>query len=521
MSMLLRELLNGLIWSTKLSSAILSFLMLISLFSGTAGAAPREVTFYLQAARVTEQTKVRLLPEGKELRKAIVIVPQTTDISSFVVYSPTEIKLKLVDLTWRKLPRDEEPGIKEARRQIKQLREERNGLQATLHGLDNQIQFWQQQTKSRAKTTAEAGVFAAAIGKNIKKAFQDKLNLAPEIPRLDNKIRYMEEELSQTRGKDDKLWQWEVSILFSGGTVGVPINDLLLTYSYTLTGCGWQPAYRFESRPLQAEVIFGQEAEIWQNSGQQWNDVAIQLTSLTAPASFQEPSGLPAWTIRPREASKAKAKRPAEKVKALSRPDEGKEAVAVITPDDLKLWQIGKKTVLTGSHLKVKIYGEVWPASFSYLSRPAQNPQALFGAFFKFSETRKMPPGQALFFSQDALVGKSNFSLLSEKQGTIYFGPDPQVTVTRKLLIDQPQHQQWRLEARNDHTAAIKLNVEESVPQANDSKIKVRLSAPGADRNSGLLRWQLELAAGEMKALTYDIEIDFPMDMEIESGFTQ
>lgn len=502
---------------TKIFSNLPACILVLLFFTCPAWAIPKEVTIFPQAARVTEITKVRLLPEGKELRKAVISVPGTTDPASFAAYPSPEAKLRLEDLAWRKSPRDEDAMIKDLRRQIKQLREERNGWQATLQSLDNQIQFWQQQTKARAKTTTEAGVIAAAIGKNIKKAVQDKLNLGPEIPRLDKKIKDLEEELNRTPGKGDQTWVWEVTILFSGLPAGSPSGDVLLTYSYSLTGCGWQPAYRLDARPLRAEILFSQEAEVWQNSGQPWNDVVVQLATFTAPASFLAPDLLPPGNVKPREGVKAKAKRPADKAKILPGPAEGDEAPPALTSEDLKLWPVGRKTIPSGSHLKIKLDEETWPAVFGYLARPSRNPQAFISALVDFPEARKIPPVQALFSHQGALIGNGTFSL-SGKQGFLFFGPDPQVMVSRQLLTDQSRRQQWRLEARNDHTAPIKLRIEESAPQAPDARIKVKLLAAGAEEKLGLLSWEIGLAPGERKTLVYGLEIDSPADVEIESA---
>jgi len=483
-------------------------------------AIPREVIIFPQAARVTEQTKVRLTPEGKDLRKAVIVIPGTADPSSFQLSPPAEGKLELNDLTWRTLPHDEATGIKDLRRQIKQLKEERNSQQASLHSLDNQIQFWQQQTKSRAKTTVEAGIIAAAIGKNIKKAFQEKLNLSPEIPRLDKQIKELEARLNLAQGKDDQPSLWEITIVFSGVPAGAPVNDALFAYSYTLTGCGWQPAYRLDSRPARGEILFGREAEVWQKTGQHWNDVLVQLATFAAPVSFLAPPAFPPGTIKPREGIKTTGKRSADKGKAQPGALEGPGPAEASTegigaPDDLKLWPAGRKTILTGTRLKIKLYEELWPATFGYLARPGQSPQAFISALFNLPESRKIPPGQATFFHQGGLLGKEYFSL-SGKRGVLFFGQDPQITVTRQLLVDQPQLRQWRLEARNDQRTPIKLRIEERTPQIPDSRLKAKLHAAGAEEKSGLLSWEVEMAAGESKILTYGIEIESSGDREIE-----
>jgi hypothetical protein len=86
------------------------------------------------------------------------------------------------------------------------------------------------------------------------------------------------------------------------------------------------------------------------------------------------------------------------------------------------------------------------------------------------------------------------------------------------LLTDQPKLRQWRLEARNGHAAPIQLRIEESAPQPPDARIKVKLLAAGAEEKPGLLSWEVELAAGERKTLTYGIELEVSADREIESG---
>ena len=496
--------------------------LLTLFFSCPTWAAPKEVTIFPQAARVTEETKVRLITVEKDLRKAVIVIPGTADPGSFVISLPSEANLRLEDHVWSKIPRDEDSAIKDRRRKIKQSREERNGLQGSLQGLENQIQFWQQQTKARAKTTSEAVIIAAAISKNIKKAVQEKLNLGPEIPRLDRSIKELEEELNLMRGKNDQPWMWEVTIFLSGVTAGATVQDVLLAYSYTLTGCGWQPTYRLDARPQRGEILFGQEAEAWQNSGQHWNDVVVHLATFTAPTSFLAPTALPLGTLKTREVIMSKGKRPAEKAKALSIPADGPaEALAEVneapSPADIKLWPVGRKTIPAGSRVRIMLHEEAWPTSFGYLARPGEGPQAFISALFTLPEGRKILPGQAILSHQGTLLGKSSFSLAG-KQGLLYFGQDPRVTVTRQLLPDQPKFRQWRLEARNDHTTPIRLRIEESTPQTPDAKTKVMLLVAGAEEKPGLLSWTVELAAGERKALTYGIELEVSADRKIESG---
>jgi hypothetical protein len=112
------------------------------------------------------------------------------------------------------------------------------------------------------------------------------------------------------------------------------------------------------------------------------------LTTFSAPASFLTPAALPLWTVKPREEIKTKIKRTADKAKILPRPAEwpaegpgqaeGNGAPPVAPPDDINLQQAGRKTIPTGSRLKIKLSEEFWPAAFGYLARPGSKRTGLY-----------------------------------------------------------------------------------------------------------------------------------------------
>jgi len=48
---------------------------------------------------------------------------------------------------------------------------------AKLQALEVQLQFWQAQTKAKAKTLADVSKLADAIGKNVRRDHQEKLTI--------------------------------------------------------------------------------------------------------------------------------------------------------------------------------------------------------------------------------------------------------------------------------------------------------------------------------------------------------
>lgn len=489
-------------------------ILLLPVISLPAGAVPKEVILYRQSACVTELTKVRFQSSGKQFHNCIVIISGQADPASFLAVAIRNDRIKIEDIAWRKLPNDEEAGIKALRREAKQLKEEKNGLLADLEGIENQLQFWQQQTKAKAKTPAEAGVISANIGKNTKKAFLQKLLIAQEITRLEKRSKGIEEQLNGYDGAAQSLWQG--TITFSG----VALPEALLSYSYTLTGCGWCPIYRLDAVIAQDKIKFAWEAEVWQNSGQIWQDVDVRLALTPLPFSPLTPLTMPSPLLKPEDAPQPKRGKSTMKHKpppaASGQTNDEEPPLPAAVPGDFPVQQVVKITLSSGSRQKIILKEEDWPADLDYLVRPEYDLRAYLRAHVHLSAAKEIPRGEAVFFRNGSLLRKGEFAFTGQ-QGTIFIGQDPLVAVARCLPpgeasagSKQPQLCCW--EAQNNHTLPIKLRIEETAPAAAGGTIKPSLS-PGpvpVEEKPGLWVWTLDLPAGEKKTLLSRPELAAP-----------
>jgi uncharacterized protein (TIGR02231 family) len=505
---------------------------LLLLYSGTALSAPREVTLFPDSAQVMETTKVKLQTEGKYLKKAVFVLPAQADPDSLVTQVPEGLKLKIEDQTWRQIVRQDDGEILKLRKQVEKVRNDRRSLQAAIQSLNTQIQFWQLQTKAKMKTLNDTHNMSAAIGRNMKKTYEDKLNRELELEKMDKIIKELQEELDRTVGKKETAW--EVAVLLSG----TQATEATLTYTYSMTGCGWLPLYRLEARPKQKKIVFSWEAEVWQSSGQDWHQVITNLATLKPPPSIR-PSDIPHWIIKPlyamprkMEKKSARAKGVEDLTMAVGSAD---EALAQSAPQESRqstyaVWRVGRKNLPAGSRQRVKLQEEAWPSEFAYLIRPSLSPRAFVRALIRLPEAKEIPSGSATFLIDGAILGKRNFSFAGQEE-TLFFGTDPLVTAERTLLSKKSGEKgvftdkqtyawDWRIDVRNLKDESALVMIEEPNPQSRDQRIKMtlKLDPEPSDIKPSSLIWNLDIPAGQKKIISSSASLEAPGDMKIDLG---
>lgn len=511
---------------------MIGIFLFVCLCASGAWAEPTEVILYPDSVKITEVKKVRLTSEGMHL-KAVLYLHFQADPDSLTAYLPQDSPLKIVDQTRREISRQDEEKVKNLVKQIQTLKDERSGLQAWVQSLDTQIEFWHSQSKSKTKTITDAVNMASAIGKNIRKVYLDKTTQETEINKLSGRIAELEDQLNKIVGQKENMW--EVTILLSGKQT----EETTLSYSYVMSGCGWQPLYRLEARPQEKNVLFTWEAELWQSSGQDWKNVRLSLATLRPPSSIT-PADLPPWIIKQKERRPVIRREEKALYKAEAMPDVSAEmgfgGYVEETPTPVKqstfvLWQLGKKTILAGPRQKVKVQDETWPSEFTYLARPSINTEVFVRAFVKFQDAKEIPQGSAIFMIDGAILGKRDFSLTGQ-DSTLFFGIDPLVTTRttllskksgEKTLFKDKQTYSWnrQIDIQNAKNFPIKVRLEEPPPQSRDERIKltVKCVPEPVEQNPETLIWSLDLQAGQKQSLLTTVTCEAPKDMVLDLGW--
>jgi len=505
---------------------------LVLSFSAAASAAVKEVTFFPNAARITETAKINPQCSGNEKCRSTILLPSQADPESFSVSTPSGNRIKIDDIQMKSITRRDEARIAELRKQIDKLKADRKELQARLQALDVQLQFWQMQTKTHPKNVAEADNFAIAIGKNVKKSSQEKFAVENDMEKIDKQLKELQENLNQAAGSKDTAW--EATLTFSTSTPG----ETALFYTYNMADCGWRPLYRIEALPSEKKVAFSWEAELWQSSGSDWKQAQINLATLQ-PVVTVTPPDLPAWVIKKRSSRAYKSLLREESAmpraameKRSFDAEENQDAVPrEVVKATYSVWSVGKRDIPAGQKQRVKIKEENWPADFFFLARPSLSPQSFICAQVKFAHAVEIPSGEAMLLIDGAILGKQNFSLAGT-ESRLFFGVSPLVSVTSSTLADkagtktvfqnkQTQLWQWLIEAKNSGNSNIRLRIEEPVPQARDERISLsfKQNPEPTEKDHNKFVWLVEVPARQKITISNTIEMEAPKDLDLDLGW--
>ena len=492
-------------------------------------AAVKEVTLFPNSAKISEITKIH--PQCSDKCRAVITLPPQADPESLVVSLPPLGHVKIEDLQAKPIQVQDEARIAELRKQIARAEGEKKETQAKLEALEAQLLFWQAQAKAKTKTVADSYKLADAIGRSVHKAHQEKFAAETQLEKIEKNLKKLKEELNQAAGRKETAW--EITLTVSGSDK----NEISVPYTYSLAGCGWLPLYRVEALPADKIVSFSWEADVWQSSGEDWKQVQLNLATLQ-PIINVNPPEMPDWIIRPRKlykkaASGNVAAAPLMQKEALAEDESMAAAPAETINTTYSIWSLGKKNVAAGSHQRLKIKDESWPAEFLFMARPAVNPQAFVRAQVKLEKPAEIPSGQAIFVIDGAVLGKREFSFAGS-EGTLFFGTSPLITVTSSTIADksdektifqdkQTRSWQWVIEAKNSGATDIKLRIEEPVPQARDKRIKLNFkqNPEPVEKDHAKFVWLLDVPAGQKKIIQNSIELEAPNDMNLDFGWRQ
>ncbi len=315
-------------------------------------------------------------------------------------------------------------------------------------------------------------------------------------------------------------------------------------FSYITYRAGWNVLYDVRVNDTGQPVDLLMKAAVFQNSGEDWENVQLVLSTASPHTGRTLPS-LSTWFLRFVEPVVHAPRRHQPYAEGMMRSemaapvyilDMEDTAVAgslaeVVQVDETRTtreYSIATPfTLRSGSDKRIlEVQKSEVPASFTYYAAPRIDTDVYLVARLTEWEEFIIMPGEAGIFFENSWVGETFIDPgIVRDTLELSLGTDRGVRIERNRMADHSGRSllgrrttetvAWEILVRNNKNRTIEIEVRDQIPVSGHGDIQVNLeerSGAAFNEQTGMLVWKLTLAPGESSTLPFRYTVRYPSD---------
>lgn len=520
------------------------------------------VSVYTTQALVTRRGVVEL--SGQERELIVSQLPVTLETDSVRVSGKGNVAVRLLGVNVERIYTTESvvARISQLNQQIEQLEAQKRQFQAQMDALALQTRFIEglrEKTEEqfsislarKSATLSETLDLVNFLGSQYTEyaiATEDYKNQQRE---LDKQLEVLYASLKQVESP-----QPQESFNITVGIQAEDVGEFELEVSYVVNSASWKPLYDIRVDSKAKSVNLGYLAQIIQNTGEDWTNVNLTL-STAKPGSGTLPPKPQPWYIdilQPAANPKrvrmfAAAPMPlasqtrdinfeeddySEEIEEL---EEKIVAADVITAEVYREGNVvtfnldGSGNIPSdGAPHKTTIFQDDYPCDFSYIVMPRLVSFAYLQAKVKnIANSATLLAGTANIFRDNIFVGTSELgNIVPGEEFKLNLGIDEGLKIERDLVEREVDKKfigkfrkityAYRLQITNLLDIEANLELIEQLPVSRNEQIKVRLNRTKPQIQSGemgTLQWNLTLAPQDKQEIYYQFTVEHPPQLTI------
>ena len=311
-----------------------------------------------------------------------------------------------------------------------------------------------------------------------------------------------------------------------------------LEITYIVHAAGWAPLYDIRVKDTKSPIALAYKAQVWQQTGLDWKDVKLVLSSSnpsqggTKPELYPQlldiykPQPAPMYKSRAME-SRSAAEPAAPMADMVMNEFITTAGYTQVVENTLAVnFDIALPyTIMNGGKPEmVDIQNHELTGDFKHFGVPKQDPDAFLTTNITGWEQYNLLPGKANVYFEGAFVGETYVMDNNTKDTlNLSLGRDKKINFKREIIKDFSskkaiganirESKAYRITIRNTKKEAVELILEDQLPISQNSDIEV-LDAEykGAELNTetGKLTWKLTLKPAETKIVEVKFVIKYP-----------
>ena len=452
--------------------------------------------------------------------------------------------------------------------QIEVLMDERSGLDQTIADAQAQqrllMSLADKQLQPGSTTETVKTVDATALGNLVDLVGARLTTISKSIHDAQLRQRTIDKSVADLNVKAQELAPDEAAHLQVA--VHVVANAAVngsIKVSYRIGEAGWQPFYdaklALPAKGEKAKLEIIRRADVMQNTGEAWDNVAMTLStarptgSTAAPNLGEDPIQIAMANALRRDAGEMDAAAPAvsgqmmadDKLKAGGQvlmeakkdlvPTKQRQAVIEFAGFNANYVIQGRVSVdNTGTGKKVRIATDQFDAALQAITVPRLDPNAYLTAAFTMKGDAPYLPGVVNLFRDGMFVGQGGLPQLSAGEETkLGFGVDDLIKVKRAevkrnsgttgiITTSNVQELAWDISVKNLHDVMIPVTVIDRKPFSTETDVVVEslggLTEPSAtdfEKKRGVLAWNFDLEPKAEKNLKTGYKITAPQAINL------
>ncbi len=375
------------------------------------------------------------------------------------------------------------------------------------------------------------------------------LELSEKKKKINDKIKDIQESLAklqnQLNQKNSTNQQPTGQVIVKADAKGTAYGKIEL--KYVVSNASWAPVYDLRANGSSDKIDMHMKANVVQNTGEDWKNVKITLSTGNPAISGTQPSLNP-WYVyiqepvsyQKRRAYAPKAAAAAETLVYDTEADYSLDKMESESIADYTTVSEGQTTIeyrisipysisSGGKPEAVSVQEYDIPVTYEYFAIPKINSSAFLLAKATDWEDFNLLSGNMNLYYEGTYVGKSHLNTnTTEDTLALSFGVDQNVVIERKKIKDLEQKKfigsnkkesfGYDISVRNKKRKTIQIEIMDQIPITTNKDIVIEdIEHEGGilEKTTGYVSWRLSIPPSNAKKVSLKYTIKYPKDKNI------
>jgi len=504
-------------------------------------------TVYFNSAEISQTTSA-VLPKGT----SEIVIKNVADYlneNTVQIGAPSTVTVLSVQFTNNYISEYE---IDENSPLIKKVRDSINLVEKELlkinNAKDSEAKTIELLDKNHQVNGVNSGLSVAELMKMVDYYKAKRTEVSNAYDDLEEKVKKLNVVLSRLKNKleintqkEDKTSKGKLVLQVMNEVAG----NVDFSINYLTANANWKPFYDLRANSISAPIEMMYKAQVVQNTGIDWKQVKLTLSSGNPNQNNQAPI-LSSWFLRygydmvyDKDDAKMNTLNEVVIVQGYSTNKRAKAEASVsnyttIQENQLNISfdiDIPYDILSNGKAHSVALKDINLPATYKYYAVPRVEKEAFLLAEISDYSKYNLLQGEANIIFEGMHVGKT-FINPNQTSDTLNLsmGRDKKISIKREKVVDKSgtkflsskkeQTFTFDITVRNNKKEAVQLLLKDQYPLSSDKEIEIELKeSDGAKINTetGILTWDLNLKPNETKKIRISYKVKYPKDKIIDN----